>query len=98
MHLENKEKNMRNNRHINAMNVVFKTRLLPANTSRFKPSNKEKVQIMINLRKRLLIDSTLLNTTKTKQMLQSEDKIKKYKEKQEERHMQKLLMIKIESN
>ena len=66
MYLQNPTKNIRNKGYIDTVKVPFNTRILLINTGRFKPSNEEKIQIMIEVYERLSINILLLNETNTK--------------------------------
>ena len=66
MYLEQPERNIRNKGYINTVKASFNTRILSINTCGFKPSNEEKIQMMINIYKRLSIDILLLNETNMK--------------------------------
>ena len=78
IYLQNLTKNIRNKRYIDTVKVPFNTRILSINTDRFKPSNEEKIQMIIEVCERLSIDILLLNETNTKWILQNQDKITKH--------------------
>ena len=66
MYLQNPTKNIRNKEYIDIVKAPFSTRILSINIGRFKPSNEEKIQMMIEVCEQLSINILLLNETHTK--------------------------------
>ena len=78
MYLQNLTKNIRNKGYINTVKALFNTRILSINTGEFKPSNEEKIQMIIEACEQLSIDILLLNETNIKWTPWNQDKITKH--------------------
>ena len=76
MYLENQNKTMRNEGYIDTNKAPFNIRILLLIMRGFKPSNEEKIQMIIESCDRMSIDIMLLNETNTKWTLWNKDKIK----------------------
>jgi len=76
MYLENQNKIMRNEGYIDTNKAPLNIRILLINVLGFKPSNEEKIKMMIESCGSMSIDIMLLNETNTKWTPWNQDKIK----------------------
>ena len=66
IYVKQPSKTIRNKGYIDTLKALFNTRILSINTCGFKPSNTEKIQMMIDKCEKLAIDILLLNEMNTK--------------------------------